>query len=495
MGTATERIPKTGRLTSSKGATGNPTLQLENYDAAGMEAFFQDANAQAGDVDSWIALVVNNVGMQRAAWESDADMQIQAYIDNLNVSDNYNGVANYRDALLKELNSQKEAALQIWERTANTDIYLQLENYLTNLTGGIYDDAVGNTDSSLSNTNGISQNTRLTPEQIQQQFNQSRQQWETQFQDSTDKGLKEYGDSLTAINDNYNRFVDQLDSADVNFQQNLQAIQDYKQNVISGISSTVDNLKGFLDNPANESLFGTSSNRLPAGTELQALIDKFTTKIASMGTNDFSLILTQLASDMTSYLDKQVNLTTVTRNTMASKVDVRSMNNIPNGNPDMLHWSETDRGGVPQAYWADPQDNLTDGYKQIKAYRDVIDANGNRTATENDLINYVKNRWYKGQDNLSFKIIDANMFAYSNVAPGQPYWGTWGMNQNYAKSKDAFWWFGAYKPGGADQFRQETFGFKIDYMVHDKDMQTNTITFTGFVNQLTAHICCPHSTS
>ncbi|HRG77397.1 MAG TPA: hypothetical protein PLX69_22750, partial [Leptospiraceae bacterium] len=57
------------------GASGNPTLQLNNYDAAGMEDFFQDVNAQAGDVDSWVALVVDNIGMLRASWESEADLQ------------------------------------------------------------------------------------------------------------------------------------------------------------------------------------------------------------------------------------------------------------------------------------------------------------------------------------------------------------------------------------------------------------------------------------
>ncbi|MBK6604836.1 MAG: hypothetical protein IPG24_04965 [Leptospiraceae bacterium] len=90
------------------GASGNPTLQLNNYDAAGMEDFFQDANTQAGDVDSWVALVVDNIGMLRASWESEADLQIQDYVKNLNVSDNYNGVANYRDAL-QELNSQRSS--------------------------------------------------------------------------------------------------------------------------------------------------------------------------------------------------------------------------------------------------------------------------------------------------------------------------------------------------------------------------------------------------
>ncbi|MBK7054466.1 MAG: hypothetical protein IPH52_05345 [Leptospiraceae bacterium] len=52
------------------GASGNPTLQLNNYDAAGMEDFVQDANAQAGDVDSWVALVVDNIGMLCASWKA-----------------------------------------------------------------------------------------------------------------------------------------------------------------------------------------------------------------------------------------------------------------------------------------------------------------------------------------------------------------------------------------------------------------------------------------
>lgn len=156
------------------GASGNPTLQLNNYDAAGMEDFFQDANTQAGDVDSWVALVVDNIGMLRASWESEADLQIQDYVNNLNVSDNYNDVANYRDALQKELNSQKEAALALWERTAMTDINLQLENYVTSLTGGIEDEAVVNTESSQSNATEVLSNNRLTPEQIKASFGESK---------------------------------------------------------------------------------------------------------------------------------------------------------------------------------------------------------------------------------------------------------------------------------------------------------------------------------
>jgi hypothetical protein len=463
-----------------------------------MEDFFQDANTQAGDVDSWVALVVDNIGMLRASWESEADLQIQDYVNNLNVSDNYNGVANYRDALQKELNSQKEAALALWERTANTDIYLQLEKYVTSLTGGIEDEAVVNTESSQSNATEVLSNNRLTPEQIKASFAESKEVWENQFHTSADTGLKQYDDSLDTINANYSRFMRQLDNADGTFQQNLQAIQEYKNNVKSGIRTTVTNLENFLNEPANDSLFGGSNgkSRTQAGLDLNSLIIEFRALLAPNAQDDFSFILTELASKMRDYLGKQAGNAATRQTTIQNQVYTNYVNNDPSGNTNanMNDWNGST--ALQERISVSNTGSLLALDSRVSLIQAYI--NGNLGTDRSVAFAFNERSLWSGLGLSSYNadgtppltgraitsVYGANLFGYSKTAPNLPYWGAWGMNQNLAQNGVDFTWFGAYKPGGADRFNQETFAYKISYQVTDFTAQTNAVTWGNFANQL-----------
>ena len=460
------------------GASGNPTLQLNNYDAAGMEDFFQDANTQAGDVDSWVALVVDNIGMLRASWESEADLQIQDYVNNLNVSDNYNGVANYRDALQKELNSQKEAALALWERTAMTDINLQLEKYVTSLTGGIEDEAVVNTESSQSNATEVLSNNRLTPEQIKASFAESKEVWENQFHTSADTGLKQYDDSLDTINANYLRFMRQLDNADGTFQQNLQAIQEYKNNVKSGIRTTVTNLNDFLDDPANESLFGKPANREQAGKDLYSLIVDFKALLAPNAQDDFSFILTELASKMREYLGKQAVDAATRQRAYADKILTPYMNDVAN----------------PQLANISSNPDSQDGKKQL-AYQDEMYNNIFRWTMPGgagNSLEQILNRSLASNQEVT-RILSANIFSSSHPwfwddAINNSTHTAWGTENNLLKDRNNFHiWketLNACSICTPLNHQQDAFYYKISYEVKDKTAETNAVTWGNFANQL-----------
>ncbi len=465
------------------GQTGNPALSLDNYDAAGMGGFFQDVANQANDVDSWISLVVDGLGMQRAAWESSADLQIQNYVDNLNVSDSYNGIANYRDALLKELESQKEAALEVWEQTANTDIVLQLNSYLANLTKGIYTDSEQNTETDQSNADALLQNGRLTPEQVQQQYNESRERWESEFQTSADNGVKQYNNSLTTINDDYTRFLDQLDSADANFQQNLQALNDYKMNVVSGIDLTVKGLSDFLHNEANHDLFYTgdgTATPTTAGRDLTALIADFRTKIDEMnaGQKDFSLILTQLGTRMRDYLGTQAGYATITQAEHAAKVDIKYVNADEIGNADMYS-----RVGLQDQTFRDNNGNMTPAFGHIWTYMHN---------QPNSLSQFVKDTFNKADPRYQVSILDTNMFAYSDPYRGDAvtskFYTTWGTEKNFKTDKDSFHYYEVTKNFcfncSSDHVTQEHFTYKISYSVHDTKEAEDSVTWQSFANQL-----------
>jgi hypothetical protein len=467
-------------LTGGGGASGNPTLQLDNYDAAGMQDFFQDVNAQAGDVDSWVALVVDNIGMVRASWESEADLQIQDYVNNLNVSDNYNGVANYRDALQKELNSQKEAALALWERTANTDIYLQLEKYVTSLTGGIEDEAVVNTESSQSNATEVLSNNRLTPEQIKASFAESKEVWENQFHTSADTGLKQYDDSLDAINANYARFMRQLDNADGTFQQNLQAIQEYKNNVKSGIRTTVTNLENFLNEPANDSLFGGSNgkSRTQAGLDLNSLIIEFRALLAPNAQDDFSFILTELASKMREYLGKQAGDAATRQRAYADKILTPYMNDVAN----------------PQLANISSNPDSQDGKKQL-AYQDEMYNNIFRWTMPGgagNSLEQILNRSLASNQEVT-RILSANIFSSSHPwfwddAINNSTHTAWGTENNLLKDRNNFHiWketLNACSICTPLNHQQDAFYYKISYEVKDKTAETNAVTWGNFANQL-----------
>jgi hypothetical protein len=484
------------------GASGNPTLQLNNYDAAGMEDFFQDANTQAGDVDSWVALVVDNIGMLRASWESEADLQIQDYVNNLNVSDNYNGVANYRDALQKELNSQKEAALALWERTANTDIYLQLEKYVTSLTGGIEDEAVVNTESSQSNATEVLSNNRLTPEQIKASFAESKEVWENQFHTSADTGLKQYDDSLDAINANYARFMRQLDNADGTFQQNLQAIQEYKNNVKSGIRTTVTNLENFLNEPANDSLFGGSNgkSRTQAGLDLNSLIIEFRALLAPNAQDDFSFILTELASKMRDYLGKQAGNAATRQTTIQNQVYTNYVNNDPSAIANMK-----DRTGAKELTGPIFSD-LNGAQVMNQNYQTFIDYFKGKFTL--DVFMRTINDYYCEECNLTAyqiggapptsgraitKIYDANIFASSHPwfwedAVNNATHTAWGASSNYQSDGAGYlYWqetLNACQVCAPVSHFQDSFAYKISYQVTDFTAQTNAVTWGNFANQL-----------
>jgi len=405
------------------------TLQFGEYDESGMQGYYEEVGAQSKDVDSWIAMVSENLGVQRAAWETDADYQIQMQLDAVNQTDAYNGIENYRDYLLKALDSQKEQAWETWERAATTDIYLQLNNYVETYATGVYRDSESNNESNQTNADAALQNNRLTSSQIREQFERSRDKWENQFSDSVEDGLKGYGKSLETINDDYARFQDSLDQADTKFQENLQAIQDYKTNVINGINTTVGNLKDFLNNGANTTLFGASGGRTDAGRELETLIGQFETTINGLGTNNFSLVLTQLSSYMTTYLQTQTSQATATQQGHAVKVNVMHMNNTPitpisDPNTNML-----DETGITSATHgpyitvttvatempgiSTVNNVINPGFRQVKDWRDSGSNAGNvggDSAATTLLKDFVKNKFYSGNLNLSVTYIhDANI--------------------------------------------------------------------------------------
>jgi hypothetical protein len=500
-------------LTPNEGLSATPvpvnSIQFGEYDASGMQGYYEEVGAQAKDVDSWIALVSDNLGLQRAAWEADANFQIQSELDLVSESDVYNGIENYRDYLLKALDSQKEQAWELWEKAATTDIYLQLSNYVETYAIGIHRESENSNENNQTTVDSSLQNNRLTSRQIQEQFERSRSNWENSFSDSVEDGLKGYGSSLQTINDDYTRFQESLNEADANFQQNLQAIQEYKNNVINGIKDTVKGLRGFLNEGANQDLFYSAPNTLNStGTALNDLLVKFETKLASIGTNDFSLVLTGLANDMSSYLLSQKNDAQTKADNYQSQIETRHLNNLntkehptvntymdsnigafDTGDPvyrdgslfsTVVGWNGSDNH---DRYSAAGTGAIHDGYRQIKTW---VDSGSTNTA---DLIAFIKSKYSFEDSRYTITIENANIFSQSgpnNFPKGGDWYGQVNTEQNYQRDKELFVRFTAMRNNTTRfvDMPQGEFGYKILYNVRDSVMATNTEVWQGFVNSL-----------
>ena len=201
-------------------------------------------------LSSWSEEVTQYQGLIRAAWEGAADRAINQYVSSITTSDSYNTVAAYQDYVRLSLRSQEEAALTRWEQAANLDMLSNQANFVARLNTGRVDELY------LQRV-GMQDMLRLT--NVEQSANTLRQDivgaannWQMDFDTSFQEGVDDFSRSLTDMQARYNALLTSLDESDARFQNNLTAIDRYKNAVKDGIRTILGRFDAMLAPECNQ---------------------------------------------------------------------------------------------------------------------------------------------------------------------------------------------------------------------------------------------------
>ncbi|MEM7180888.1 MAG: TIGR04388 family protein, partial [Spirochaetota bacterium] len=243
---------------------------------------------------------------RQITWERAIGMQMERQIEGVKNSDRIHMTSVYQDYLRRALETQKDELYQTNRFLSDVDINSKRNLFVDKLSEGIF--ALQKETSEYEIDPVEEQVVEIVEEpepdklrsdslvDLKDVYSQQKNKWEKGYQQSYQKGLREFSTALQSIQSGYDSFTKNLDEKDKEFQSHLKAINDYKKVVTKAIEGTVNNLSDMLYYSDNKDLFRkkNSSEYNLAGQKLSDLISRMRSRLFAKD-EDYSTLLTNLS--------------------------------------------------------------------------------------------------------------------------------------------------------------------------------------------------------
>ncbi|BDA78244.1 hypothetical protein LPTSP3_g11740 [Leptospira kobayashii] len=292
-----------------------PQLQMEAYNSNLMNQVYGQSYF-LNSLSAWTDQVTYYKGVLRAYWEAAADDAIYNYVDSITTSDAFNSVDAYKDYVFKELDSQKIAALNIWENQANLQLLENRNEFVLKLNTDRVDQSYLSR-LGIQGTFNQPQDPNASTQELQRQIASAANNWNTNFNQSYQAGLNDFANSLNTIQNKYDSFLQSMNDSEATFTDNLSAIDSYKTVVKDAIRGMVGQFQGMIDQPCNQATSclyrdGNNGGLNTAGQTLNDLVARLNTVLNNQNL-DSSNVLTTISSEINSFLSNQTNAARLTQ--------------------------------------------------------------------------------------------------------------------------------------------------------------------------------------
>ncbi|MCB1320269.1 MAG: TIGR04388 family protein, partial [Leptospiraceae bacterium] len=272
---------------------------------------FQAAQGAPGEA-AWESMVAGARGNLAAQWDAQVDAMIQNELAGITTSDNIQDVNAYKEYVRGELELQRDAAFEQWDLAADILIHAEREVYLKDLIEKQYLETIGQADDIMEQTAGQMPDYMANSGEYsaaEQALREEQYRYEKEIQASVNRSLYEYQIALAQLEDDRQRYQQQLATTDQEFQQTLAQIEQYENQIRTAIEQAVTALEQYIQN----------SNQFYATTydsENNPIVD--TNTLNTAGQNLDQLIqdlrnglntnapLSQLALQMTQYMEARL---------------------------------------------------------------------------------------------------------------------------------------------------------------------------------------------
>lgn len=281
-------------------------LQMPEYNSEHHVPMYRD-RYYLHSFDQWNSSVVDYMTQMKTSWEAKADETIWSILNSIQSSDYFIDKEGYIDETFRSLETQKIRMMVEWELNANIDYYENQNIFIEKLNTGRLDQLFLDRIYDTQYFKSLSEHERGMYLE-QQRFVDSVKHWENELNLVETKGLNDFSKAFTDLQSEYESYLNQIESTDTQFIENLGAINEYKNQVKQGIHSLIGY---FQENLAEECMFASgcqyragNQNLNEAGILMSSFIKRISEQLTDTSIHP-NFLLTEITKEIGAFLSEQ----------------------------------------------------------------------------------------------------------------------------------------------------------------------------------------------
>ncbi|MCW7461945.1 TIGR04388 family protein [Leptospira limi] len=243
------------------------------------------------------------------SWQAEANYQIDEILRKETGEDAFVTNEGYVDERRRSLFSEASVFYTEWERNLVNDYFFNKNSFLEKLETGKVDALYFQRIGQESIYESYTQEELLLHEN-REKILKAANEWEYQWEKTKQEGLDSFASSLEALDEDYLKYISNLQETENQFIGNLNAIDEYRQTVYTALSSMIQQMKDGIEGSCEITTGCLYRNYDGSYNEAGKIFSKLITDISevlSSNEKDPDLLFTNVATKMRDFLADESN--------------------------------------------------------------------------------------------------------------------------------------------------------------------------------------------